>query len=155
MLLQDFLYHVWHSLCSSSIGQSFHTAGLSLGRNSISTSTLVTMTLGTSPFTLLESCYCCLPCIARLQGCYMPTCYRNIACAQTRCFRQGSHWIGGVSDFPPLPFHRYEIGIGGETWIAALILGASSSLISSPSHSTDPTPAGISANLPHHTGRNS
>lgn len=118
-------YTMSGSLCSSSIGQSFQTVDLSLGRNSISISTLVTMTLGTSPFAFLESCYCCLPCIAWLQGCYMPTCYKNIVRRTYRCFRQGSHWIGGVSDSPLLPFHRYEIV--GEAWTAALILGTSSS----------------------------
>lgn len=119
------------SLCSSSIGQSFHHSqhwpyrGPQSQQKLYSPSALITMTLGTTPFALLKSCYCCLSCIAWLQGCYMPTCYKNIVRRTYRCFRQGSHWIGGVSDFPLLPFHRYEIV--GEAWTAALILGTSSS----------------------------
>lgn len=131
MFLQDFhtssgivsapppVVKVFSSLNSGNI------VDLSLAKNSISASTLnsITMTLGISPSALLASCYCCLPYIAWLQVCYVSTHYKDILRKTRRSFRQDYHWIGRV------PCHRHEVRWGVLAWTATIILGSSPSLV--------------------------
>lgn len=115
---------------------------LSLAKNSISASTLnsITMTLGISPSALLASCYCCLPYIAWLQVWYVSTHYKDILRKTRRSFRQDYHWISRI------PCHRHEVRWGVVAWRATLFWGH---------HQVWSTPTKTDANLTTWHSRNS